>query len=159
MSEGARDHFFSFLFKSADVINAYAYAFQFACHILPSFSQEKKALRLSLMDSLCEQAFGGVMVLGDNEEYLWKPNNRIHVRINDLHKAAALFYYGDRKLDLHWIKKSLKTLEKRFPSHHLIAKKSKALLDHISLVTSTWQADAINFIKDLVSKFFFRHIN
>ena len=155
MSEGARDHFSSFLFKLADVLNAYAYAFQFASNILPSYSQEKKALRLSLMDSLCEQTFGGTMVLGDNEEYLWKPNNRIHIRINDLHKTAALFYYSDRKLDVPLIKKSLKTLEKRFPSHHLIARKSKALLDHIGFVTSTWKEDAIKFIKDLVSKFFF----
>ena len=91
------------------------------------------------------------MILGDNEEYFWKPNNRIQVRINDLHKTAALFYYADRKLDLPLVKKSLKTLEKRFPSHHLIAKKTKALINHIGYITSTWQADAIKFIKELVS--------
>ena len=143
----------SIFFQSCDVINAYSYAFQFACNIQPSFSTEKKSLRLALIDSLCEQAFGGTMILGTNQEYYWKENNSINVRINDLHKSAAFFYYGDRKLDLPMVKRSLTQLKAKFAENHLISKKAKALLEHVRFVTSTWQADAIKFLKNLVSYF------
>lgn len=108
-------------------------------------------MRLALLDSLTEQCFGGKMDIGDNDEYLWEVNPQMQVRINDLHKTAAFFYYGDRKLNLQMVKKSLMDLQKRFSPTHLIAKKAKALLDHVVYATSSWQADAIKFIKDMVS--------
>lgn len=92
------------------------------------------------------------MKLGANHEFYWEENNSIQVRINDMHKCAAFFYYGDRKLDLPMVKRSLTQLHGKFPADSLMAKKAMALLNHVRFVTSTWQADAIKFIKLLVSK-------
>ena len=103
------------------------------------------------MDSLTEQIFGGTMTLGDNNEFYWKPNNRINIRVNQLHKAAAYLYWGHRKLDLKEVKRCLITLTRTHPTDSIVAKKARALNHQIQFLTSSWQWEAQCYLKTLVS--------
>ena len=121
--------------------------FKWACQLTPTMSVERKAIRLSFMDSLTEQMLGGVM----SKNGVWIPNSHIRNRITILHKACTFFFYGDRKLRLHGITNALAACASRNFVDVEISQKCTKLANYIHKFTENWQEEVISFLKDQVN--------
>ena len=137
-----------------DVINAYSYAIKFACEIKPTWSDEKKAVRLSLLDSICEQLFRGKMVHKDDNRHEWEPNLQLKERINIIHKTSAFLFWGNRTLRLSSIIRSLVACASRNFANQRIYNKCEALTHFIQEQTKDWQEEAVQFLKKQVRQIF-----
>lgn len=120
--------------------------FQWACGIYPTMSPEGKAIRLSFIDSLSEQMFGGTM--SENGE--WIENKKIDKRITILHKACSFFFFGHRKLRLTGITKGLAACADRNFVNSEIQEKCSKLANYIHNQTENWQIEVISFLKEQV---------
>ena len=123
---------------------------KFACEIKPSWSDEKKAVRLSLLDSLTEQLFRGKMVhVGDNQ-YEWEINRKLPVRINIIHKTSAFLFWGNRTLRLSSIIRSLLACASSNAANLRIYNKCQILAQFIQDQTKNWQDEVVTFLKNQV---------
>ena len=123
---------------------------KFACEIRPSWSDEKKAVRLSLLDSLCEQLFRGKMVhVGDNQ-HQWEINRKLPVRINIIHKTSAFLFWGNRTLRLSSMIRSLLACASSNVANQRIYNKCQILAQFIQEQTKDWQDEVVNFLKSQV---------
>ena len=120
--------------------------FKWACELTPTMSFERKAIRLSFIDSLSEQMFGGVM----SKDGEWETNNRIDNRITILHKTCTFFFYGNRTLRLRAITNALAACASRNFVNQDISEKCSKLANYIHKITENWQKDVIAFLKDQV---------
>ena len=121
--------------------------FKWACELTPTMGPERKAIRLSFMDSLTEQMLGGVM----SSSGQWIPNTYIRNRITILHKTCTFFFYGDRKLRLHGITNALAACASRNFVDAEINEKCSKLANYIHKHTENWQNEVIAFLKEQVN--------
>ena len=128
------------------MIQSYTFMFQWACGITPTMSPECKSIRLSFLDSLTEQMFGGTM----SKDGEWIVNRRIDKRITILHKACSFFFFGHRKLRLTGVTKALAACADRNFVNSEINEKCSKLANYIHSETENWQNDAISFLKEQV---------
>ena len=137
-------------FQACDVITAYSYAFKFALQLQPSWTYEKKALRLSLLDSLSEQFFGGWYEEKERNQIIWEESS-INIRVNDIHKAAYFLFASNRKMKLLIIQKSLVEVSNQFGANSSIGKKVGLIYKKLEHFTSKWQHEAIEYLRKQVN--------